>query len=121
VLNHREAEITLSMIRWRARRLALYLGKKCRIINRFHIALFIPKFEIAIFDGGRKSVLTRKPTYIFYYPNASIAFEKWDELVSILAAAGLYGLSDFIRDGHPREQGFVSNVDFDAELRRLFT
>lgn len=44
---------------------------------------------------------------------------KSDELTSILVSEGIYGLADFIRDGHPREQGLVSNFDFNAELERL--
>jgi hypothetical protein len=120
VLNHGGAEITLSMVRWRARRLALFLGKKLGIINRFSIALFVPKYEIAVYDGGPSAVFSRKPVYIFYYPDAAIALRKWDELSSILTAEGVYGLADFIRGGHPREQGLVSNLDFDAELKRRF-
>ena len=120
VLNHGGAEITLSMIRWRTRRLALFLGKKFRIINRFSIALFVPKYEIAVYYGGRKTVFSRKPIYIFYYPDAGIALKKWDELTAILTAEGLFGVADFIRAGHPREQGLVSNLDFDAEFSRLF-
>jgi hypothetical protein len=120
VLNHGEAEITLSMARWRARRLALFLGKKFGIINRFSIALFVPKYEIAVYDGGRRAVFSRKPVYIFYYPDANVALKKWDELTAILTAEGLYGVADFIRAGRPREQGLVSNLDFDAELKRRF-
>lgn len=75
VLNHDGAEITLSMVRWRTRRLALFLGKRFGIINRLSIALFVPKYEIAVYDGGRKAVFSRKPIYIFYYPDAGIALK----------------------------------------------
>ena len=56
---------TLSMVRWRARRLVLFWGKKLRIINRFSIALFVPKYEIAVYDGGPKVVFAEKPYIIF--------------------------------------------------------
>ena len=50
---HSEDEITLSMVRWGwVRRLALFWGKKLGIINRYFIALFIPKYEIAVYEGG---------------------------------------------------------------------
>lgn len=120
VLNHGGAEITLSMVRWRVRRLALFFGKTFGIINRFSIALFVPKYEISVYAGGRSAVFSRKPVYIFYYPNAEIALIKWDELSSILTAEGVYGVADFIRNGHPREQGLMSNLDFGAELKRFF-
>jgi|SRR5271169_5951090 len=120
VVNHDGSEITLSMVRWRARRLALFCGKKLGIINRFSIALFIPKYEIAVYNGGAKVVFSQKPAYIFYYPNAAIALQKWDELAVILGKDGLYSIADFIRAGHPREQGFVSNLDYEAEMTRLF-
>ena len=105
VVKHGEDEITLSMVPWRARRLALYLGKKLGLINRFDIALFVPKYEIAVCEGGPNVVFTTKPMCIFYYPNAKIALTKWDELKSILASGGIFGAADFIREGHPREQG----------------
>jgi len=106
VVNYHGSEITLSMVRWRARRLALFFGKKLGIINRLSIALFVPKYEIAVYDGGRRAVLSGKPYMIFYFPNAKIAFRKFDELVAIFKRGGLYAdeLPDFIRTGHPREQ-----------------
>jgi hypothetical protein len=121
VVNHGGSEITLSMVRWRARRLALFWGKKLGIINRFSIALFIPKYEIAVYDGGPKVVFSRKPLYYFYYPNAKIAFQKWDELAAIFAAEGLYGISDFIRAGEPRVQGvlLVEEPSFREQIERL--
>jgi hypothetical protein len=120
VVNHGESEITLSMVRWRARRLALFWGKKLGIINRFSIALFIPKYEIAVYDGGPKVVYSEKPYIIFYYPNARVAFQKWDELAAIFKDGGLYAsrLSEFIKAGHPREQG-VSDIDFEGRMARL--
>ena len=113
VVKHGADEITLSMVRWRARRLMLYLGKKLGLINRFNIALFIPQYEIAVYEGGPNVVSTKKPMYIFYYPNEEIAFKKFDELASILAHGGIFGTADFIRDGHPREQSVFSSINQD--------
>jgi hypothetical protein len=103
------------------RRLALCWGKKLGIINRFFIALFTPKYEIAVYEGGPKVVLFQKPLYIFYYPDAVIASKKWDELASILAREGIFGTADFIRAGHPREQGLISNLNFEERLNRAFS
>ena len=70
--------------------------------------------------GGPKVVFFQKPVYIFYYPDAVIASRKWDELVSILEREGIFGTADFIRAGEPREQGLVSNLNFEERLNRLF-
>ena len=119
VVRHREDEITLSMVRWGwVRRLALFWGKKLGVINRYFIALFIPKYEIAVYEGG--TVFFQKPLYIFYYPDAVIASKKWDELASILEGEGIFGTADFIRAGNPREQGLVSNLNIEERLNRLF-
>jgi hypothetical protein len=119
VVRHSEDEITLSMVRWGwVRRLALFWGKKLGIINRYFIALFIPKYEIAVYEGG--TVFFQKPLYIFYYPDAVIASKKWDELASILEGEGIFGTADFIRSGDPREQGLFSNLNIEERLNRLF-
>ena len=58
VVRHSEAEITLSMVRWGwVRRFALFWGKKLGKINRFYIALFTPKYEIAVYEGGSSPVV----------------------------------------------------------------
>ena len=67
-----------------------------------------------------KVVFFQKPLYIFYYPDAVIASKKWDELVSILEGEGIFGTADFIRAGDPREQGLVSNLNFEERLNRFF-
>src|ERR1700720_3646872 len=122
VVLHSEAEITLSMVRWGwVRRLALFWGKKLGIINRFYVSLFIPKYEIAVYEGGPKVVFFQKPLYIFYYPDAVIASKKWDELASVLEREGIFGTADFIRAGHPREQGLISNLNFEERLNRAFS
>jgi hypothetical protein len=121
VVRHSKTEITLSMVRWGwVRRFALFWGKKLGIINRFYIALFVPKYEIAVCEGGPKVVLFQKPLFIFYYPDAVIASRKWDELVSILECEGVFGTADFIRAGDPREQDVVDNLNLEERLNRLF-
>jgi len=66
VVRHSEDEITLSMVSWGwVRRLALFWGKKLGIINRYYIALFIPRYEIAVYEGGPKVVFFQSPfTYL---------------------------------------------------------
>ena len=120
VVRHNEDEITLSMVRWGwVRRLALFWGKKLGKINRFYIAIFTPKYEIAVFEGG--TVSFQKPYYILYYPDAVIASKRWDELASTLEREGFSGMPDFISDD-PREEGFISNMEllFAERLNRLF-
>jgi len=73
VVRHGDAEITLSMVRWRARRVALRWGKKLGVLNRFYIALFIPKYEIALYESDPKAIFSlKKPYIIFYYPNKEL-------------------------------------------------
>lgn len=85
--------------------LALFWGKKLGIVNRFSIALFVPKYEIAFYDGGPKVVFSEKPYIIFYYPNAKIAFQKWDELAAIFAAEGALRNCGLHQGGAARARG----------------
>jgi len=110
VVNHERSEITLSMVKWGPlRRLMLSFGEKRGIVDGHSITPFVPKYEIAIYDGGPQVVFSQKPYIIFYYPDASTAFRKWGELATIFEKGGLYGsqLSNFIEAGHPREQGVL--------------
>ena len=109
VVDHAGSKITLSMIRFGLpRRVLLRLAKRCRLVDRFRFPLFIPKYEIAIFDGGPKVVFSlRQPHLVFYYPDADTASRKWNQLTTAVEQGGLHGkeIIQFIRDGHPREQG----------------
>lgn len=110
VLTYKGSEITLSKVKWGIfRRFALWAGKKVRLINRFEIALFVPKYEVAIFDGGRGSVFLKRPFLIFYYPAKKVADVKFNELALVLTKGGLLGepMQQFIRDGEPRQQACV--------------
>jgi len=72
VVHHDDAEITLSMVKWGIfRRSLLVLGKRLGLINSFSVAAFVPWYEIAIYDGGMASVLSKKPYLIFYYPDTN--------------------------------------------------
>ena len=71
-----------------------------------------------MYEGG--TVFLQKPLYIFYYPDATTASRKWDELAPILAREGPFGTADFIRSGDPSEQGLLSNLNFEERVDRLF-
>ncbi len=102
------SEITLSMVKCGTiRRLSLLLAKKFRLVNRFSVALFIPRYEIALYEGNPRVVFLKRPSIIFYYPNRTIARAKLEELVTLVQQGGLLGepLTEFLRNGAPREQG----------------
>lgn len=115
-ITHEGTEITVSMIKWGAfRRMAL---------SRMHInpdapARFVPQYEIAIYKGSPKAVVSSKPVYVFYYPDRDVAFEKWLELTANLKSCGLHGkeMQAFIRDGNPEKQGFLAMRA--AEFKKL--
>src|SRR5215210_6449101 len=74
--------------------------------------MFIPRYEIAVYEGSPKVVLLcKEPTYKFFYLDKETASEKWDELVAILSKYGLLSteIGEFIRDGNPRKQGVMTN------------
>lgn len=104
------SEFTLSMVKWGViRRTALFLGKKFRLINQFTIALFVPRYEIAIFEGSPKAMFHKRPDIIFYYPDKDIAVAKLEELTELVRQGGSFGgpVMDFLRNGVPRQQGFL--------------
>ena len=101
---HEGSEITLSMIKWGA--LRRMLNSRSTIFGAVAPTPFIPQYEIAIYDGSSKAIFSKKPIFIFFYPDKETALEKWDELVEIIEQGGLYGKTEeFIRDGDPRKQG----------------
>lgn len=108
IASYEGSEITLSMVKWVAvRRWLLSLGKRVRLVNRFSIALFVPRYEIALYEGNPGVVFSNRPFIIFYYPNQAIARTKLEELVGVVQQGELLGkqLQDFLRNGAPREQG----------------
>jgi hypothetical protein len=123
VLDHAGTKVPLSMIKLGLpRRVLLRLAKKFRMIDRYRFPLFTPKYEIAVFDGGPKVVFSLgNPYLIFYYPDADTASRKWAELAAAVEQGRLYGseIVQFIRDGHPREQG-LNPVGLDKAWAALF-
>jgi hypothetical protein len=81
---------------------------------------FYTKIQIGIFDGG-PNLFSNDAYYVFYYPDADTANEKWSKLVALVEQDGLHGnqLTQFIRDGNPREQGF-NGIGFEREWAKCF-
>lgn len=111
VLNHAGTKITISMIKfgW-PRRILLRLAVRFRMFDPTTIKfpVFIPRYEIAVFNGSPKIVFSlRTPDLVFYYPSVDIATRKWAELTAAVQQGGIFGeaLDHFVRDAHPREQG----------------
>jgi len=117
-VTHKGSEITLSMIKWGALR-RMVLSQTLRS-SPSAPTLFVPRYEVAIYNGSPKTVVSTKPTYVFYFPDQETAYEKWDELVEAIKHDGLYGegLQQLIRDSDRRKQGFVANLP-SLEARRM--
>lgn len=108
IASYEGSEITLSMVKWGAvRRSLLFLAKRFRLVNRFSIALFVPRYEIALYEGNPRVVFSKRLFIIFYYPDQAIARTKLEELVTLVEQGGLLGkpLQEFLRNAAPREQG----------------
>jgi len=57
-----DSEITLSRVRCSTiNRLTFFLAKKFRLINRFSIALFVPTYEIANYEGSPRMAFSKSP------------------------------------------------------------
>jgi hypothetical protein len=110
IASYEGSEITLSMVKWGAvRRSLLFLAKRFRLVNRFSVALFVPRYEIALYEGNPRVVFSKRPFIIFYYPDEVIARAKLEEIVTLVQQGGLLGkpLQEFLRNGAPREQGVM--------------
>jgi hypothetical protein len=105
VVNFEGSNITLSMIKWGIMR--RHDGVK-KGFMRVTGALFIPEYEIAVYDGEPTLDINKlaQPALIFYYPNKPIALRKFDELRNAVARGGLFGrpIRDFISSARPQEQ-----------------
>ena len=115
IASYEGSEITLSMVKWGAiRRSLLYLGKRFRFVNRFSVALFVPRYEIALYKGNPRVVFSKRPSIVFYYPDKAIALAKLEELVTIVQQGGILGkpLQEFLRNGAPREQSAMLAQDW---------
>jgi hypothetical protein len=120
IVDHAGKKISLSLIKFRPfKRLLWRLGKRLKIIKSYEWAVFTPKYEIGVFDGGRKAVLSGMPYCIFYYPDTDTANRKWAELVAAVEQDGLDAVTAVMRNGHPREQGF-NGVGIERRWAKLF-
>jgi hypothetical protein len=65
-------------------------------------ALFIPKYEIAVYEGAAPVVFSKAPEMVFYYPDKAAALLRLGDLESAIVEGGLDGAPtlDFIRDAN---------------------
>jgi hypothetical protein len=105
---HDGSEITLSMIKWGAVR--RWMLSKTRGSDA--PARFVPEYEIAIYEGSPKVVLSKNPIFKFFYRDKETALEKLDELAAIIKQDGLNGdgIWEFASKGDPRKQGFLGKL-----------
>jgi hypothetical protein len=120
-IEHAGRKITLSMVKFGlSKRILLKIKPKYP-----QLAMFTPRYEIALFDGGPEAVISlHKPHLIFYYPDADTATRKWGELVAAVEQGGLHGneIIQFIRNGDPCEQGLYAgglHRALETELMKL--
>jgi hypothetical protein len=102
------SEITLGMAKWSAlRRAALFFGMRLGLLSRLSPTLFVPAYEIGIYDCGPNRAFSKQPYLAFYFANEKIAQRKFQELSALLQERGLHSepLSVFIENGNPSEQG----------------
>lgn len=109
VIDHAGTKITLSMIKFGLpRRILLSIARKFQMVDPYRFPAFIPRYEIAVFNGGPKVVFSLStPDVVFYYPDEDTATRKWTELSVAIQQDGLFGkaVDHFIRYAHPHEQG----------------
>ena len=83
VVQFEGSAITVSMIPWGL--LRRYRSKKLGFLNLTG-ASFIPKYEIAVYDGEPSVVFKLGlPEMVFYYPDEPSALKKFDELRDVIA------------------------------------
>ena len=84
-----EKTFTLSMVRWGF--LRRYKSNKQRFMSLTG-ASFIPKYEIAVYDG-KPSVISKLgfPEAVFYYPDKQLALENFHDLRAAIAEGGIFG------------------------------
>jgi hypothetical protein len=81
-----EKPFALSMIGWGF--LRRYKSNK-RGFMRLTGASFIPRYEIAVYDGAPS--LSYFAEVVFYYPDKASALQKFDELKAAIAGGGIFG------------------------------
>jgi|GEM_PF-6626496 len=97
-------DFTLSLIRWGF--LRRYRARRGKITFFDTGALFIPKYEIAVYEGAAPVVFSKAPEMVFYYPDKAAALLRLGDLESAIVEGGLDGAPtlDFIRDANPQRQ-----------------
>jgi hypothetical protein len=89
IVTFEEKTFTLSMVRWGflRRRKSNKQG-----FMRLTGASFIPKYEIAVYDG-KPSVVFKLglPETVFYYPDKQLAMENFHDLRAAIAEGGIFG------------------------------
>jgi hypothetical protein len=80
--------------------------------------LFIPKYEIAVYEGAPEVVYSNAPEFVFYYPDKAAALLRLGDLESAIVEGGLDGapMRDFIWDANPeRCEGKAGIVELSSE------
>jgi hypothetical protein len=96
-------DFTLSLIRWGI--LRRYRARRGKITFFDTGALFIPKYEIAVYKGDPPFDINT-PEMVFYYPDKAAALLRLGDLEAAISEGGLDGapLRDFIQDANPKRQ-----------------
>lgn len=89
--------VTLSMIKWGMLRRGAARALPGPLPTRF-----IPRYEIAVFDGG----ISLKPYLTVFYADEEAALRGWDEFAKIIGKFGLDGLQVF-SGGDPRKEALL--------------
>jgi hypothetical protein len=76
-------DFTLSLIRWGI--LRRYRARRGKITFFDTGALFIPKYEIAVYEGAPAVVYSEAPEMVFYYPDKASALVRLGDLESAIA------------------------------------
>ncbi|HEV7910285.1 MAG TPA: hypothetical protein VGP28_04180 [Methylocella sp.] len=112
-------DFTLSLIRWGF--LRRYRARRGKIAFFDTGALFIPKYEISVYEGAPEVVYSNAPEFVFYYPDKAAALLRLGDLESAIVEGGLDGapMRDFIWDANPQRQHHIELGAETSEKRRF--
>lgn len=112
-------DFTLSLIRWGF--LRRYRARRGKITFFDTGALFIPKYEISVYEGAPEVVYSNAPEFVFYYPDKAAALLRLGDLESAIVEGGLDGapMRDFIWDANPQRQHHIELGAETSEKRRF--
>jgi hypothetical protein len=91
--------VTLSMIKW-----GMLRRGAARALPGQLPTQFIPRYEIAIYDGK----VGLKPYLTVFYADEETALKGWDELPKMIGIFSLSGLHLFLRGDPQKEAAFRS-------------